>query len=116
MDERVSLVPKFLPQDRVISLANYNNEDLAYYVIRALEKCYCFYDSAPDFYDIWDNFIDEIHMVEWPEFYIDGLIIHRARIDEMTLDYLLSEMKVEYTDFRGEVHNQAQNIVMGEWL
>jgi hypothetical protein len=100
----------------VILLSAYDDEDLVFYVIKALQSCYYFYNSAPDFYDIWDNFIDELHISGKIDFYIDGLSIHRAKVDEFTLDYILAELKVEYTDFRGEIHNSAQNVIMKEWL
>lgn len=115
MKEKVSLVPRIITENHPISFAQFNSEDLEFYAVEALKKCY-YFSGAPEFYEIWDNFHDEIITSGRIEFFHDGISVWRHEINETTLEYVLDKMKIEYIDFQGHTFNDAQNILLKELL
>ena len=104
----------YIPQHAVL-LYHYNDDDVEFYAIEAYKKAYLFGD-APNFYDLWDNFVDEIHMSLMSSFYFDGISMSKYELDENMFEFILNRLNMEYVTFVGEHKNFCQNIINEEWI
>jgi hypothetical protein len=108
-------MPRFLIPQGAVMLYHYNEDDLEHYVLEAYRKSF-FFGNAPDFYELWDNFIDEIMLSCRVRFYFDGIAMSRYEVDENMFNFILVRLNIEFINYKGDHLNDCQNIINKEWL
>jgi hypothetical protein len=101
---------------KIVAVEEYFPDDVEYYLLRAYSQAF-FKNGPPDFFDIFDNFQEQILMENKKILLFNSMIMSKYEITMELLEYTLEKvLKCEFVTMQGEHVNSSQNVLIEEML